>query len=47
MSKSFIFALHVVAATVIIDAVLYYGANAYMSIALLVGLLVSAYRKCV
>lgn len=47
MSKSFIFALHVVAATVIIDAVLYYGANAYLSIALLVGLLVSVFRKCV
>lgn len=47
MSKSFIFALHVFAATVVIQAALYHGANGYMSIALLIGLLVSAYRKCV
>jgi hypothetical protein len=46
MSKSFIFALHVVAATVIIQAALYHGANAYISLALLVGLLVSVFRKC-
>lgn len=47
MSKSFIFALHVLAATVIIQAALYHGANGYMSLALLVGLLVSVFRKCV
>lgn len=47
MSKSFIFALHVFAATVVIQAALYHGANGYISLALLAGLLVSAYRKCV
>lgn len=47
MSKSFIFALHVFAATVIIQAALYHGANAYISIAMLVGLVVSVFRKCV
>lgn len=47
MSKSFIFALHVVAATVVIQAALYHGANAYISIAMLVGLVVSVFRKCV
>lgn len=46
MSKSFIFALHVFAATVVIQAALYHGANGYISITLLIGLLVSAYRKC-
>lgn len=46
MSKSFIFALHVVAATVIIQAALYYGANGYISLALLVGLIWSVFRKC-
>lgn len=47
MSKSFIFALHVTAATVIIQATLYHDANGYISLALLAGLLVSAFRKCV
>ena len=47
MSKSFIFALHVVAATVIIQAALYHGANGYISLALLVGLTISIFRKCV
>ena len=47
MSKSFIFALHIVAATVIIQAALYHGANGYISLALLAGLIVSVFRKCV
>nr|DAL41190.1 MAG TPA_asm: hypothetical protein [Caudoviricetes sp.] len=47
MPKSFIFALHVVAATVVIQAALYHGANGYISLALLVGFLMSVFRKCV
>ena len=46
MSKSFIFALHVVAATIIIHATLYCGANFYISLSLLSGLTWSVFRKC-
>lgn len=46
MSKSFIFALHAVALVIVATAYTYYGANIHWTIGLTVGLVVSAFRKC-
>lgn len=46
MSKSFIFALHAIALAVVATAYTYHGADLYWTIGLTVGLVFSAFRKC-
>lgn len=47
MSKSFIFALHAIALAVVATAYTSYGADLYWTIGLTVGLIFSAFRKCI